>query len=152
MQIETNKNIDTYKDDFFKGLTLQQTVAAVAVLISAGSSFAVFYILVGLPMSISIYCALPFALPFAVAGFLKIRGMSPYVYLQKKHKVAAQPVFVRKPAYVQITTEYSENEEAGNITISQKTVILGTEEELFLRSKAYEELAKRESGKETKKG
>lgn len=142
MQIETNKNIDTYKDDFFKGLTLQQTVAAVAVLISAGGAFAVFYIFVGLPMSVCIYCALPFAMPFALAGFLKIRGMSPYVYFHKKHRVESQPMYVRKPAYVTYTTEYSEELNTQPEQPVKNPVLLETEEELFLRSRAYEKLLK----------
>ncbi len=147
MQIETNKNIDDYKDDFFKGLTLQQTVAAVAVLISAGGSFAVFYMVLGLPMSISIYAALPFSLPFAAAGFLKIHGISPYVYMKKKRAVQTHPVFVRNPEYLQEAVKKQQKDPELQEKRSPEKVLLVTEEESFLRDRQYTALVKREGGR-----
>lgn len=144
IQIVTNKNIDTYKDDFFKGLSLSQTVTSVAVILSAGGSFAFFYIFLHFPMTICIYLALPFALPFAVAGFMRIHGMSPFDYMRKKRKVTQTAILSRRPSYVvdawQIQQELKREKDRKKQErkVNRKKVCLQTEDEIFLRIRQLE--------------
>ena len=42
MMIPVNQDIDSYKDDFFKGLTMRQTLFAVAAVIVSGGLLAFF--------------------------------------------------------------------------------------------------------------
>ena len=49
MQIPVNKNIDDYKDDVFKGLTLRQAAMAALTVASGILGFAIGHFLLGLP-------------------------------------------------------------------------------------------------------
>jgi len=59
MQIPVNKDLDSYKDDFFKGLTLKQTaLSIISVAAGTGTYLAASYGL-KLDQSVSFYLALP---------------------------------------------------------------------------------------------
>lgn len=97
MQIPVNKDIDDYKDDFFKGMTLKQT-AMCALTVTVGS--AVFFlcsVVLKLPQTVSTYLVFPAALPFAAAGFWKQDNMSIAEYIKKRREVARVPVYRYRP-------------------------------------------------------
>lgn len=101
-------------------------------------------------MTLSIYLALPFAMPFALAGFLRIHGMTPFEYLKKREKVMKTAVLTRRPSYVvdavkimdEIHTEKAQTK--ASETVNGKNVILQSEDEIFLRAKEFERLFGRE--------
>lgn len=101
-------------------------------------------------MTLSIYLALPFAMPFALAGFLRIHGMTPLEYLKKRKKVMKTAVLTRRPSYVvdaaKIMDEiYMEKAQTkASETANGKNVILQSEDDIFLRAKEFERLFGRE--------
>ena len=97
MQIPVNKDLDSYKDDFFKGLTLKQTALSI-VSVAAGSGTFLFgtYIL-HLEQSVSFYLALPVVLPIAASGFLKIHGMTPLEYLKRRQGAINRDIYLFLP-------------------------------------------------------
>ena len=87
MLIPVNQNIDDYKDDFYKGLTLRQSVIS---LITVAVGVVVYLALTGLfhlPQSLSLYMTLPVVFPIAAYGFLKIHGMNIAEYIRKSGAV-----------------------------------------------------------------
>ena len=76
MQVTVNKDLDSYKDDFFKGLTLKQTaISIISVAAGTGTYFFASYVL-KLDQTVSFYLALPVVLPIAAGGFLRILSKS----------------------------------------------------------------------------
>ena len=94
MIIRINKNIEEYKDDFWKGLTFRQTVFSVVTVILGAGSFFIANVIIGLPQMVSIYVAILFALPCALMGFMKIHGMTILQYLHCRRKVMEAPLFL----------------------------------------------------------
>ena len=83
MLIPVNQNIDEYKDDFYKGLTLRQSVIS---LVTVAVGVLVYLTLTGLfhlPQTLALYMTLPVVFPIAAYGFLKIHGMNIAEYLRK---------------------------------------------------------------------
>lgn len=76
--------------------------------------------------------------------------MTPFEYLKKKRKVRQTALLTRRPPYVvdaakimeEIHTEKQNTKEYE--TVKGKQVILQTEDELFIRVKAFELLAEKE--------
>ena len=99
MLIPVNKDLDSYKDDFFKGLTLKQTALSV-ISVAAGTLMFLFgtYVL-KLSSTVSFYLALPVVLPIAATGFLKIHGMTPLEYLKRRREVLRQDTFFFVPDF-----------------------------------------------------
>ena len=98
MQVPVNKDFDSYKDDFFKGLTLKQTALSI-VSVAAGTGTFLFgnYIL-KLDQTISFYLALPVVLPIAASGFLKLHGMTPFEYLKRRREVIQMDTYYYVPS------------------------------------------------------
>ncbi|MCD8154396.1 MAG: PrgI family protein [Clostridiales bacterium] len=97
MQIPVNKDIDDYKDDFFKGMTLRQTTMCVLTLAVGIGCYFLCNSVLGLPQTVSLYLVFPVALPFAAAGFLKIDGMPPLEYLKRRREVTQTPLYHYRP-------------------------------------------------------
>ncbi|MCD7819554.1 MAG: PrgI family protein [Lachnospiraceae bacterium] len=97
MQIPVNKDIDDYKDDFFKGMTLRQTTMCVLTLAVGIGCYFLCNSVLGLPQTVSLYLVFPAALPFAAAGFLKIDGMPPLEYLKRRREVTQTPLYRYRP-------------------------------------------------------
>ncbi|MCD7884276.1 MAG: PrgI family protein [Lachnospiraceae bacterium] len=97
MQIPVNKDIDDYKDDFFKGMTLRQTTMCVLTLAVGIGCYFLCNSVLGLPQTVSLYLVFPVALPFAAAGFLKIDGMPPLEYLKRRREVTQTPLYRYRP-------------------------------------------------------
>ena len=66
--IPVNQDIDSYKDDFFKGLTMRQTLFAVAAVVVSGGLLAFFLIYLKLNASVAMYLTLPVAFPIIAVG------------------------------------------------------------------------------------
>lgn len=99
MQIPVNKNFDTYKEDFWKGLTLSQTVCCILTLCIGTGGFLLFAFL-GLPAAVSLYLTFPLAFPAAAVGFLKIGGLSLLTYLKKRRSCERTPLYRFHPMYL----------------------------------------------------
>ncbi|MCC8051573.1 MAG: PrgI family protein [Clostridiales bacterium] len=97
MQIPVNKDIDEYKDDFFKGLTMRQTIVCAVTVAVGVCSFLLFSAVLRLPQTISLYLVFPVALPVAAVGLWKIDGLSPLEYLKRKRSVTRTPIYRYKP-------------------------------------------------------
>ena len=87
MQIPVNKDLDSYKDDFFKGLTLKQTAISIVCVAAGTLSFLVGSLVFHLSEAVSFYLALPVVLPIAASAFLRIHGMSPPLFLRRRRNV-----------------------------------------------------------------
>ena len=101
MKITVNENIDEFKDDFYKGLTLWQTVFAAFAVAAGAAAFLIMNLFFGLPQSVALYAALPVVFPIAAAGFLKIHDMSLLEYLKARKEVRDQPEYHYRPAMLQ---------------------------------------------------
>jgi len=97
VQIPVNKDIDDYKDDFFKGMTLRQTTMCVLTLAVGVGCYFLCNGVLRLPQTVSLYLVFPAALPFAAAGFVKIDGVSPFEYLKRRRAVTRRPLYRYQP-------------------------------------------------------
>ena len=97
MQIRVNRNIDNYKPDVFHGLDFSQTMHALGTVASGVAAFLFAYCYLHLPQTICFYAAMPFALPVAIAGFLKIDGMTPMEYLRRRKEIRRIPEYFYCP-------------------------------------------------------
>ncbi len=111
MMIQVNENIDEYREDFYKGLTLRQTLFSGGAVAAGAAVFLFLNIVIGLPQSIALYAALPAVFPIAAAGFLKIHGMTLAQYLKARRSVREYPVYYYKPALIEMMEKETEAEE-----------------------------------------
>ncbi|WP_321048616.1 PrgI family protein [Porcincola intestinalis] len=95
-----NQDIDSYKDDFFKGLTMRQTLFAVAAVVVSGGLLAFFLLYLKLNASVAMYLTLPVAFPIIAIGFIKVHGIPLGEYLKRKKKVQQQCSFFYQPEMV----------------------------------------------------
>ena len=100
MMIPVNQDIDSYKDDFFKGLTMRQTLFAVAAVVVSGGLLAFFLIYLKLNASVAMYLTLPVAIPIIAVVFIRIHGIPLGEYLKRKKKVEQQSSFFYQPEMV----------------------------------------------------
>ena len=100
MMIPVNQDIDSYKDDFFKGLKMRQTLFAVAAVVVSGGLLAFFLIYLKLNASVAMYLTLPVAFPIIAVGFIRIHGIPLGEYLKRKKKVEQQSSFFYQPEMV----------------------------------------------------
>jgi len=100
MMIPVNQDIDSYKDDFFKGLTMRQTLFAVAAVVVSGGLLAFFLLYLKLNASVAMYLTLPVAFPIIAVGFIKVHGIPLGEYLKRKKKVQQQSSFFYQPEMV----------------------------------------------------
>ena len=118
MLIPVNQNIDDYKDDFYKGLTLRQSVIS---LITVAVGTVIYLALTGLlhlPQSLSLYMTLPMVFPIAAYGFLKIHGMNIAEYMQKRGTVKEHSSYSFIP---QMLSENHDAEVSGQETERNRT-------------------------------
>ena len=130
MLIPVNQNIDDYKDDFYKGLTLRQSVIS---LITVAVGVVVYLALTGLfhlPQSLSLYMTLPVVFPIAAYGFLKIHGMNIAEYIRKSGAVKERSSYAFIPQML-MEDSSGENENIGlrdeRYQTGKDVIALGTE-------------------------
>ena len=131
MQIPVNKNIDEYKDDFFKGLTLRQTMVMAGVFLTAGAGFLVSTVILHIPSSLAVYCAFPPAFFVGAAGIMRVHGMTLMEWRMKKKQVAVRPYLTYSP-YLTETPGVTEKAVPGR-KARKETVYLETMEEQSAR-------------------
>lgn len=142
MKIPVNKNMDEYKDDFFKGLTLRQTAAAALTLVVG---IGVFFLCnaIGIPQELSLYLAMPLAFAVGASGFLEIYGMPPLQYIRKRLRVMRHPLYVSVPDAVwelyQQDAKTPLKKRKENVR-RQEAILLESKEEIQQRMQFYEEL------------
>lgn len=100
MMVPVNQNIDEYKDDFFKGLTMRQTMYAIAAVVVSGGLMTFFLLYLKMNASVAMYITLPIVFPIIAVGFIKIHGMNFRDYMKEKRKVRQKPVFFYEPELV----------------------------------------------------
>lgn len=100
MMVPVNQNIDEYKDDFFKGLTMRQTMYAIAAVAVSGGLMTFFLLYLKMNASVAMYITLPIVFPIIAVGFIKIHGMNFRDYMKEKRKVRQRPVFFYEPELV----------------------------------------------------
>lgn len=111
MQIPVNKDLDSFKDDFFKGLTLKQTAVSIVSVAAGTGTFLLANYALGLSQSVSFYMALPVVLPIAASGFLRIHGMTPLEYFKRRRSATSQAAYFFVPELIM----YPEKEERRQI-------------------------------------
>ena len=97
MQIPVNKDLDSYKDDFFKGLTLKQTALSIVSVAAGTGTFLLGTYVFKLEQAVSFYLALPVVLPIAASGFLRIHGMTPLEYLRRRQGAISRDIYFFVP-------------------------------------------------------
>jgi hypothetical protein len=123
---------DEYKDDFYKGLTLRQSVIS---LITIAVGAVVYLTLTGvlhLPQSLALYLTLPVVFPIAAYGFLKIHGMNIAEYLRKRGAVKERSSYAFIPQML-IEEAINNTEQNGEQLRTGKTKILYLETEDSIR-------------------
>ena len=116
MLIPVNQNIDEYKDDFYKGLTLRQSVIS---LVTVAVGVLVYLALTGLfhlPQTLALYMTLPVVFPIAAYGFLKIHGMNIAEYLRKSGAVKERSSYSFIPQMLLYGTEEDDQTTKGKTT------------------------------------
>jgi len=93
MQIEINENIEEQKDDFFRGFTLKQTIAMVALLLVVGGGSVILYFVYHVPIEMAIYVTLPFGAVISIVGFWPANkaGFTFVEMMKAKKRVRYQP-------------------------------------------------------------
>ena len=100
MMVPVNQNIDEYKDDCFKGLTMRQTMYAIAAVAVSGGLMMFFLLYLKMNASVAMYITLPIVFPIIAVGFIRIHGMNFRDYMKEKRKVRQRPVFFYEPELV----------------------------------------------------
>ena len=122
MMIPVNQDIDSYKDDFFKGLTMRQTLFAVAAVVVSGGLLAFFLLYLKLNASVAMYLTLPVAFPIIAVGFIKVHGIPLGEYLKRKKKVQQQSSFFYQPEMVFWANQGMLPKEAADETANRKNI------------------------------
>lgn len=144
MKIPVNKNIEEYKDDFFKGLTLRQTVTAAAAVVSGIAVFILCYAGKA-PQTISVYLTMPVVFLIGGSGFLKLEGMSPVTYIRRWLRGIRSPLYVSVPDaiwYMEKGKPKQKAQKTGRQETKKQEAFLESEEELEARGLFYESLWK----------
>ena len=105
MQIPVNKDLDSFKDDFFKGLTLKQTALSIISIAAGTGTFLLASYGLHLSQSVSFYLALPVVLPIAASGFLRIHGMTPLEYMKRRGGTISRDIYHFVPELIMYPPE-----------------------------------------------
>lgn len=87
MNIQINRDFEQYTDDFFKGLSLRQTVYAAATVGVGAFMYLMPFYRWNLPSIVCIYMAIPCCLPVGLIGFFKINNMTFLEWLKARNRV-----------------------------------------------------------------
>lgn len=101
LNIQINKDIESYNSDVWKGLSGRQIVYGLLTMLIGGGIIIVCTELAAFSLSAAVYMAVPFALPIALQGFVSINHMTMTEIVKRKIQIA----FGRP-----ITFESTENE------------------------------------------
>lgn len=93
MKIDVNKDLGSYKQDFFKGLNIKETTcAAVAIVIVTGCTFGLSMLHV--PMIVSMWIGIILGGGIVAYGFLKVEREALPEYLKRLRKTQKAEIIV----------------------------------------------------------
>lgn len=93
LSIDTNSDIDDYKESIVAGLNLKETLWAGLGILSAASVILILTMLIHIPLTFSIYIGSPAAVPFILTGFFQKDGMSFWQrFRRKRNKRLSRPL------------------------------------------------------------
>ena len=87
MNISINENFEQYRREFWKGLTLKQTLYAAAGVAVGFSSYCVTTFALGIPLEVSTWIALLASLPVILIGFVQVQGMPLLTWMRRMANV-----------------------------------------------------------------
>ena len=119
MLIPVNQNIDEYKDDFYKGLTLRQSVISLITVAVGAVVYLGLTMLLHLPQTLALYVTLPVVFPIAAYGFLKIHGMNIAEYVKKRGAVKERSSYTFIPQM--LLMESAGEEETGGAKTKERS-------------------------------
>lgn len=96
MQTPINKDIDLYKNDFFKGLSMRETIWGGTALLTGMGIMFFLTLNFKIPAQISSLIGMPVILIIGINGFYKKNNMTFYEMLKKKIQIAKQKPLVLK--------------------------------------------------------
>lgn len=96
MQTPINQDIDKFKDDFFKGLTMKETMWGAAGFLVGVILIGFQYFYLHIPVEIAVFIALPFIAILAINGFYTRNGLSFIQLTLLKFKISKSPTLVYK--------------------------------------------------------
>lgn len=93
LSIDTNSDIDNYKESIVAGLSLKETLWAGLGILSVALTILVLTMIVHIPLMFSIYIASPVAVPFILTGFFEKDGMNFWQRVRRKqNKKLSRPL------------------------------------------------------------
>ena len=93
LSIDTNSDIDDYKESIIAGLNLKETLWAGLGVVSAAVAILILTMIIHIPLTLSIYIASPVAVPFILTGFFQRDGMSFWQrFRRKRNKKLSRPL------------------------------------------------------------
>lgn len=116
LSIDTNSDIDDYKESIVAGLNLKETLWAGLGVVSAAAAILVLTMLIHIPLTLSIYIASPVAVPFILTGFFQKDGMGFWQrFWRKRNRKLSKPLsYVStecKESYQECCMEVKETDE-----------------------------------------
>lgn len=96
MQTPINQDIDLYRSDFFKGLSMRETGWGVIAFISGIGIMLFLTLYLKIPTQISTLLGMPIILVIGINGFYKKNNMTFYEMIKKKISIKRQKPLVLK--------------------------------------------------------
>lgn len=99
LQINTNPDLDDYKESVIAGMTAKETLWAGAGLLAGSAASILLHMFLHIPLFLCIYAAIPVSIPFILTGFSIKDGMT---YWQRRRQKKNRR---KTPALCYISTE-----------------------------------------------
>lgn len=96
MRIDINSDVDKFQTSTVKGFTGKQILFIGIALLIGGSIGILLHFVAHLPLIISTYIAIPFVVPFGLAGFYNRGGMDFFTIVKKIYEHITLPLLVFK--------------------------------------------------------
>ena len=117
LQINTNPDLDDYKESVIAGMTAKETLWAGAGLLAGSAASILLHMFLHIPLFLCIYAAIPVSIPFILTGFSIKDGMT-YWQRRRQHYVIYQP-----SAGVSIRTLKEEQRKINRSRIRKKNLL-----------------------------
>lgn len=94
MKIPMNKDMEEFKEDFYKGLNLKETVLAVFIFLAGLGIFVWAYFFMGMSQNTSAFLTMVVTFPTGIAVYRKKYGMSMMEYYFRIWDVKRHPLYL----------------------------------------------------------
>ncbi|MFV0362367.1 MAG: PrgI family protein [Suipraeoptans sp.] len=91
MNIQINKDIETYRSEMWKGLTLRQLTFVGAGIVVGSLTMLLVYKYCYVPLEMATYIGLPIIIGIGVFGLAKINDMTLLEYIKERWRLAFLP-------------------------------------------------------------